>query len=283
MLERAQKAWTKSKLWWLAIVLVQLASAAFATWCAWSRPEHGLPALALPVLGLLIPCATLFARAQANAAYASGEIWRRAFLLSDSLAHEPTAAEFAALLLDADTGGPNLQRAPIGNYYGSTLPPGPARLLQNLAESAFYTARLARIMAGVCTLVVIGACVLLALAVVAALGSPAIGADVTATAWLVDVGPRLASVVSVVLTFLAAGQLVEVRFAYAGLASTSSMVMSRALAKQVVTEGGVLSLLGSYEAGLASAGLPIPDLLVRMHSGSLNADWAAIAARANAP
>lgn len=282
MLERAQKAWTKSKLWWIGIVVIQVAAAAFASWCAWARPEHGLVAVALPILGALLPAVTFVARAQATAAYARGEAWRRVFLLSDSLDYEPDASEYAALLIDADASGPNFQRQPQGDYYASKLPPGYPRLQENLAESTFYTTRLARVMARACTAIMIVALALLACAVIGVLAAPLAAVarpDTAAAPWLAQVGPRIASVVSVALTFFVAGQLVELASAYSTLATSTRRVMDRALDARVASPGAVLSLLGGYEGALAAAALPIPDLLARMQSNALNAEWAAIRAR----
>lgn len=281
MLDRAQKAWTQSKLWWTAIVLIQLTSGSIAAWFAWTRPEHGVAAVTLPILGVLIPGITLFARAQAGSAYASGEAWRRAFLLKDSLHYEPDAGEYATLLLDADATGPNLQRAPTGGYYASTLPPGYPRLLENIAESAYYTTNLASVMARFCMVIVVLAVGVLCLVVVMALNSPLIDPTPApdAASWVARYGPQLGSLASVVLAFFATGQIVEIGLVYSSLASTSRSVMQRALQGGVMSPGAVLSVLGLHEAALAGAGLPVPDILARVQSEALNQGWADIRSR----
>lgn len=279
MLERAQKAWTASKLTWLAVVLFQFGSAGFAAWVAWARPEHGVVAIALPVAGLLLPLLTYFLRSHAGDAYARGEAWRRVFLLNDSLGYEPGPGEYVALLLDAGEGGLNLQRKPTGKYYASELDPGYPRLLENLAESAFYTTHLAKVMAGICYAAVVLAIFAFVVVVLGVLASP----DVTPEpgTWLGEAGPRLAAVGSTVLAFFATGQLAELAGAYAKLAIASRAVLDRAIdpRNSDLSEGAVLSLLGSYESALAAAALPIPDLLARMRSKKLNDEWSAVRER----
>lgn len=279
MLERAQKAWTVSKLTWLAIVLFQFGSAGFAAWVAWARPEHGIVAIALPIGGLVLPVVTYALRSRAVDAYARGEAWRRVFMLNDSLGYEPSPGEYVALLLDADEGGLNLQRKPAGKYYASGLERGHPRLLENLAESAFYTTHLAKVMAGICSAAVFSAVLAFVLVVLGVLASP----DVTPEGgtWLVDAGPRVAAMMSPLLAFFAAGQLMELAGAYAKLTRASRAVLDRAIdpRNSDLSQGAVLSLLGSYESALAAAALPIPDLLARMRSKKLNEDWRAVRER----
>jgi hypothetical protein len=279
MLERAQKAWTASKLNWLAIVVVQFASAGFAAWVAWARPEHGVVAIALPVAGLLLPVLTYFLRSRAGDAYARGEAWRRVFLLNDSLGYEPSAGEYVALLLDADEGGFNLQRKPAGKYYASEQEPGYPRLLENLAESAFYTTHLATVMAGICSAAVVSAALAFALVVLGVLASPDVSPE--GGTWLGEMGPRVAAMTSPLLAFFAAGQLMELAGAYSKLTRASRAVLDRAIdpRNSDLSQGAVLSLLGSYESALAAAALPIPDLLTRMRSKKLNEDWRAVRER----
>lgn len=279
MLERAQEAWTASKLAWLAVVLCQIGSTGFAAWIAWARPEHGVVVIALPVAGLLLPLLTYFLRSRASDAYARGEAWRRVLLLNDSLGHEPGPGEYVALLLDADGGGLNLQRKPAGNYYASELDPGYPRLLENLAESAFYTTHLAKVMAGVCYATVVLAVLALVLVALGVLASPEVTPE--PGLWLGEAGPRVAAVASVLLAFFATGQLAELAGAYTKLTTASRAVLDRAIdpRNRHLSEGAVLSLLGSYEGALAAAGLPIPDILVRMRSKKLNGEWSAVRER----
>jgi hypothetical protein len=276
MLERAQKAWTASKLNWLAIVVVQFTSAGFAAWVAWARPEHGVVAIALPIAGLLLPVLTYVLRSRAGHAYARGEAWRRVFLLNDSLGYEPSPGEYVALLLDADEGGLNLQRKPVGKYYASELEPGYPRLLENLAESAFYTTHLAKVMAGICSAAVFFAIFAFMVVMLGVLASPDVSPE--RGTWLGEAGPRVAAVSSALVAFFAAGQLMELAGAYAKLTRASRAVLDRAIdpRNSDLSQGAVLSLLGSYESTLAAAALPIPDLLTRMRSKKLNEDWRAV-------
>lgn len=280
MLERAQQGWSESKRWWLWVLAIQAIAAIVATGSALVRPDHGAVAVALPILGMLIPVAVLYLRKRADGAFEAAEAWRRTYLLKDSLDHEPSPSEYLALALDAPTSGPNDQKRGTAPYYSSKLQPGFPRLMENLAESALHTTVGAEKMAGWCRAAVVVALVVCATAIVAALSLPLTldGDDVEGASRLARAAPQVASVTSVVLALIVTGQLVELALSCGGLARAARAVMRRALAFREASpsEGAALSLLGMYEAALAGAGIPI---FAVSDSEAIDKEWAEAQAR----
>lgn len=279
MLERAQKGWSTSKSWWRWLLAIQGIAAIVGVVTAWTRPEHGVVAVVLPVLAVLIPVTALEFRARANRAFAAAEMWRRAYLLKDSLGHEPTGSEYLALALDAPTSGPNDQTR-SSPYFASTLPHGYPRLMENLGESAFHTSVGADAMAGWFRLAVATALIVSVTALLAALYLPLTidTHDQAGLSSLARAAPQVASVFGVVLTLILSGQAFELMRAYTGLARTARLVMERALVLRGTrpTAGATLSLLGTYDAAIAGAGVPI---FATRDPAELDRDWERALAR----
>jgi hypothetical protein len=278
MLERAQLGWGASKRWWRGLAAMHAVSAIVAVTCAWTRPEHGIVAAALPAIGIFVPVVAFILRGRANAAFAAGEAWRRANLLRDGLAYEPTAREYATLALEAATAGKNDQTRGSAPYFASTLGTGYPRLLENLAESAFHSVDGASKTAQRCQVIAGLAVALIVLAVLAVLGAPLAAAAPGTDRTLAEIGPQVAGVASVALTVFATGQIVELAIAFAGLARTAQQVMDRALdlAEGAPSEGAVLSLMGVYDGALAAVGAPI---FAASDSAKMDAEWAQVLAR----
>lgn len=279
MNERAQEAWSSAKNYLRILLVVQVFALGIALWAAWTRPEHG-PMVALPILfGVLFPMLSYELRSRVGDAYRKAEMWRRDSFLENAFGDASDRQSVAHMLLEGGERGRNFERKPLGSYYASTKEHGHERLLDNLAESAFYTARIAGSAARFYRFVVALVIFLLLAVMMGLLLAPAI--DDTTEHWLVSAAPRFANAASIVLATLASGQAVTLASSYAKLAEDSRAVLAGALAarKAPSTLANVMSLLGSYDCSLAAAGVPLPELAARRHAVELNTNWLEVMAK----
>ncbi|MEK6776177.1 MAG: hypothetical protein AABY87_04750 [bacterium] len=95
------------------------------------------------VIAFIIQILLFFSRALTGRHFSLGEQIRRLAMLNDGLGKSPSELQLAKLkekigVIETD------EPAYVGPYYESKLPVGPKRLLEIVAESAFFTSGLAR-------------------------------------------------------------------------------------------------------------------------------------------
>lgn len=138
-------------LWWISFYLTVGMQGLLLVSIVWNLPWviyiSGFAALALPL-------AVTWIRECASSFSGKGDKVRRAILYADSLGESIPSQEDA--LIRGWTEGSELAPAPFQPpYYFSPLPPGPARLADNVCESAFFTMKLSEIVVRQLTAVLI--------------------------------------------------------------------------------------------------------------------------------
>jgi hypothetical protein len=125
---------------WQWSLIISLAALAIAVIGLWNDAPSSVSAAGL--VAILVPVAVAWLRETATDLIVRGDKCRRLILYADGLGSQIEASELAEV--HAWGLGVKLDAAPfIRPYYASTLPAGPKRLADILAESAFFTEQLA--------------------------------------------------------------------------------------------------------------------------------------------
>lgn len=128
------------RLWTVSIVANAIAL--LAALVAVILPADSAWSVATGLVAFLAPVASALLREAAAISTDRGDKIRQLVLLSDSLGKEIPSSEQAKVRRWVP--GESLSAAPyVRPYYSSPLPPGPARLADNIAESAFFTEHIA--------------------------------------------------------------------------------------------------------------------------------------------
>ena len=161
LLEEMRLAFAQAKRWqmWATLsgvtVYCAAVAAAFVSSRCWVAAIGGV-SLTAQVL------ASIFRRLS-HARYALGEEVRQTAFLADSLGQRASELQLAKLR-DRVGQGTHSEPPVLGQYYGSNKTPGAERLLDNLAESSYWTMGLARttrnlhglaVGAGICVVVLV--------------------------------------------------------------------------------------------------------------------------------
>jgi hypothetical protein len=201
----------------------------------------------------------------AGARYARGEAIRRLLFVGDSLNRKPTAQEGLDLSLTMEV---NPAESP---YYASVSPPGLKRLSENLAESSFFTRRLAahsmNFMLGI-------------FAVFAVFAILALWISLSALSTTGGSSPAFANLMArifpPVVSAVATGHMLNDGLALRQLATTAKTVGDRALEQaspsSSTTEADAILLLGMYEWSLARC-VPIPEIVHRLFAQRVHEEW----------
>lgn len=185
-----------------------------------------------------------------------GERVRRATLLAKGLGHELSAHEYRSIETAFDGDRERAAAKADANYYASTLPPGEDRLIENLYESAFWSADLYRHSArpawvrfGVLALAVI---------LIIVMTVPFLAGDL---------GVILARIVLVVMTILVSREVFGDAVAYSMAHRDVSLVLERleALKGKPDKAADLMLILGDYNAAVEAAPMPQAGVYERRH------------------
>jgi len=250
-----ERAFGSAKSWWWALLGADALMIGVSYITAVVRDGWWAAATGLAVVVLVARVAV--GRKQ-SATYTRGEEIRRVHLVADSLGRPIRANEALHLRLDTTLEG---STAP---YFASKQDTGPRRLCENVAESAFFTARNSRVAGGVMLAVWVVLFAITTYVVWVAAGT--ISTEVAS--WLRLMPPMAA--------FLVSGHLLKSASGFQTLGTESGRVYTEAVRLSHETDGpplgDVLLLLSSYGWHLARSA-PIPTQVhVRLNAAN-NRDW----------
>jgi len=266
--EAMRKEFSKTKLCWLLILLLQLLGAGVAVYAVFVASQKSL--LAVGAISVLLPLVVFYLKSVAGVHYGLGEKVRRLLVIQDGLGLSPTPKDLLEVSADS-TALPAVDPKPIGKYFDSNLPQGLKRVAHILEESSFYTRKQAAVAAWWCgalsILGMLGATGLLWLAVQTPTTAGSTGA--------LGTGAQVAKVFSTLVVFFAAGTFATLWQAYRSLAEASKSVFEKcdALRQQdQPKELDVYSALSAYEVAVAKAP-PLPGLIYWLCRTRLNRAW----------
>jgi len=220
----------------------------------------------LAIAAFVLQVGSVLLKHRTHRRYASAESIRRIAVLKDGLGIEPSERTKAEIAFRVG-GGQAPKRIFLGNYFASERPPGVPRFVDDLAESAFWTHRLARSTAFALLVLVlagIGASVFSLLALLNAFSSTA---NLKAGA----------EAVVVTLGFVVSGELATLLVEYYELSERAERTVADALAQLDSSRpdrDAALHLFGEYNCALA-ASAPLPTFLYAFLQNKLNAAWTA--------
>lgn len=186
-----------------------------------------------------------------------GDQFRRLTITHNSLGISPSAATIATLGEKVGKLDDISQKYPDG-YYSSTAPEGPRRLIENVAESAFFTGSLAKKVAGFYFfLSAIGLFTAVAVLIVVSLFSgPA---------------PTTAKIAMVMLMAFSGESFLRNALSYSALARSAGEIVSQCEMSRD-EPAAAFQLYTEYNCALGGVP-PIPTRLYDKHKDSLNELW----------
>lgn len=130
-----------AEYWWVASIVIALMTLCAAFAALWIATPIFISIAG--ILSLLAPIAVTWTREVASTSLLRGDKCRRLILYADGLGRDIAPEDLAQVR--AWTLGARLKEAPfVKPYYSSEKSPGPQRLADIMAESAFFTEHLAR-------------------------------------------------------------------------------------------------------------------------------------------
>lgn len=255
--------YSRAELFWTLSVAANALAVGASLVALVSAPSGSL-AVGAALAALACPAVSVFLREAAVIPMDRGDTIRQLILLSDSLGQPIPAAEQAKVRRWVPHAA--LGPAPyISPYYASKRKPGPARLADNLAESAYFTEHLAEKLA-----VAFGLVAGLALALLVG-GLYVVSSSVTTSSAL----PLFAKGAVTVIVFFVSGDcgVLAWRFVRLKLAAESAFKNGCALRdnpKASIAEA--LPMLLEYEAARIQSP-PIPFWLHKRNMAELNDDY----------
>ncbi|MBI3271439.1 MAG: hypothetical protein HYZ53_20785 [Planctomycetes bacterium] len=262
---RTESSRCKRLLYGWAIPLGMSLFAAALAGCFPDTPEWLTRTLAVYVLVAQIALFGL--RMVASVHQEQAEDVRRMAMLQDGLGNQPSSITLARLQ-ESIGKFEHLEPSYLGPYYSSQKPQGPRRMLEIMAECAFFTGGIARrvVQVALASSVVGLVAVLLALVIIVLFGA--------ASAWT----QVLAKVVILTVSFLAVGDFAASALAFKSLARSADAVLQgcdQALGDLPNTEASSLPILALFSAYTCAVGKapPLPAFAYRRYQERLNDAW----------
>jgi len=219
----------------------------------------------IPVALLIIQIAAFYFRELSIKRYSFGERVRRLAMLKDGLDVRISDIECKRLLKGMKDS--NIKEPPyIGHYYDSELPKGPARLLDILTESCFYTESIAhqsfKILIAISSLSIFGIIIIIL---------------IVANAYTNQLLFNIVLVSLPLLSFWAAGDIVNMALRFMDLHKSCSYILLKCDELQksnsiIIDE--IMCLVDEYNCAL-SASLPLPTKFYKADQEELNNLWSA--------
>jgi hypothetical protein len=259
-----KREFSASKIAWAVIVAMQVGALAVAGGSFFYERRWSAVAL---FVGAAVPIAAAVLKQYAGVRYDLGERLRRLLVRAEGLGTPVSSTEHLLATL-GKTSLPSWDPDPIGSYYSSPKPVGPARLAHIVAQSAFFTAKLTGTATILCWLpVLVGVlCGVVLLLAVVMLESASAG-----------LGTKVAQAASCLIAFGFASEFYQLKTGYAELGAAARRTLEDccALAKEDQPRADSVWLaVGCYDQALAKAP-PIPGIVYRLQRGDLDKEWAA--------
>lgn len=219
------------------------------------------------VLGFVGSISLFLLKGTADAAYERAETARRAVMLEDGLGVGPDPTESMGLLSDA-TQRPSGDPGPVGGYYNSPFPKGPARLVHILWESAYCTDKVA------------GKVATHAMAT-ALLGTATVVTGIIATLLVLPERPHAeaaANAAMILFGIFGLGMFAELCRTFRGLsavAAETSLKCEGLLRQPSIELTAAMKTLERYNVAVGRAA-PIPTYVWRGMQSKLAESWAAV-------
>jgi hypothetical protein len=219
---------------------------------------------ALAIFALLLQVGSLLLKRVWYRHYASAEEIRRIAVLKDGLGLEPSELHKAEIVSRVGN-APEVKRIFVGKYYASEKVPSVARFLDDVAESAFWTQKVAYFAGSAILAVVLVAA---GISVFSLLGF--------VTAGLAPAKLKImAEALVVTLGFIVTSELLFLSLEYFGLSENACRKLSAAFMQLELGPGdrdAALLLFGEYNCALASAP-PLPNFIYKLLQQKLIVAW----------
>lgn len=249
--------------WWVTL-WISLGTQVFSLLAVWLDKTGFLAVVALLALLALIAIAWL--REKANGTALRADKCRRLILYADGLGRPLTKEELAEVRAWA-IGTTVTPVAFVLPYYSSTMPVGPNRLADIVAESSFFTSQLAeRVISIMWAVFIASLCVLLSILFLSDLFAASDRSGVVVSI------ENLAKSAALVITFLISGDFLLLIKKYADLRSLASNTFQHCGSlrdQKLLSESDILAVVEDYHIGLSQAP-PIPARLYKRYRDELN-------------
>jgi len=249
-----------AKRWWGASLLTKLVGFAIGACINLLPPE--------PVPFVVAACTVLaeFCLYRSDAIKSTAQQFRRKLDLQDGFGWQIPNTDLSDLLVRCSSWVKKRARThPVTEpYFASTDPPGPARALRNVSESAWWTKHLSERMATYCWSTVI-------LGVIGSFASLIVTLQATSTHTAQVNVARI--VTAFLMLFLSLG-LIKLAIGYSGLSknSASSEAAAERALQTTPEELAAFKVMYDYHLNRA-AGPLIPTWIWNMREGELNQTW----------
>lgn len=257
----------KAEIWWWASLGLVAVGVAAALVVSWNPPERNLWLAWLAMLSVCCPVLAAVVRHRSGHLAGRADVCRRAALYHDSIGESLPCDQRRLIALWPSH--IQLHKETAGEaYFSSDAPTGHVRLAENLAESAFWTSDLARVVS-IAGFVISGGLTFAMIAVATSAAYLPFDPRAFATA------QSGISAIATVITVFLIGELALTSFAYLTLASNAQSVFhaaSQLAADSNATIHQVLRVGEEYSIALA-ANLPLPDLVYAIRRSKLTAAY----------
>jgi hypothetical protein len=262
-----------AKWWWGASALGRGAGFALGALSVLNLVPAKSGPFALAAVSLCFELAML----RSDGVRATAQRLRRRLEFLDGLGRELDEAEYSDLVVRSPSSVKKAARCgkKRTEYFGSSRPVGAERLLENLAQSAWWSKHLAEamrlVLAVAVTLTVLGAIVMLIVSVHHVSSTANAGGAATAR---LDETARIVSSTVVLLFSIGAIRLVLTFHQFAASSGVAEQQARRALAGSDLDAVAAERLLHEYQ--LARAGAPmVPQWIYNFRKKELNREWRA--------
>lgn len=278
----ARSDFDKAKACWRRWLYVQAVTPVLGVLAA-LMPDWKLVAVSAPLLAFLLMYVAFYLRGQADEHFETADGIRRSDLLRNGLGIEPPVEALVRQLSETVSTKAAPTPNASGQYYNSPLPTGTRRLAHILAESAHFTATLAKHTARLCSMVgILGGGVVLILAyLVLSLvpkSAPPTGSSVSL---LQQNASGIAAACMAMASFFVLGTFTELWRNFRSLAAVAEATRSRCLGlldQPDIELARLLAELEPYNCAVARSA-PIPTFVWDKYKVKLTEAWAEISAR----
>ena len=231
----------------------------------------GQSSTTFPILLLVVQVIAFTLREKSTRDFSFAELIRRLALLQDGLGFQLSNLQLKRIITRSNQ---SMDEPPyLANYYASTLPQGPGRLLEILSESCFYTENIAG--RAFTILVSLVGCTSIALVFLIFPLIDAYADPLVLRTFTIAIAPFL--------SFWATGDLIYMALRFRTLRSDCSSILDKCEDLERTNRHDlpeILQMVDEYNCSLASS-LPLPTRFYEANKANLNKMWVAQSNRTN--
>ncbi len=277
----ARSDFDAAKAYWNKWLLLQVIAPVLGMISA-LLPHWKVVAISAPILTFVLMLGASKLRIEADAHFETGDAIRRSDLLRNGLGVEPPSDDLARQLSETVSTNSAETTGPKNSYYNSSLPKGPRRLAHILAESAHFTAALAKVAAKWCATVmwVAGTVVAILAYLVLSLIPKTAQPSGSAVSLLQQNAPGFAVACVTMASFFAIGTFFDLWRNFKALATTAEKTRAHCLGLLAAADIELTHLLPELEHYncAAARSAPIPTVIWLRHKAKLTANWEQLSA-----